>query len=304
MVLSLSKYDLVLHEQQHERKEELKIRRKALITTIAIYVVFFIMILFLVVPAQNPPLESLSTGGSDIILGNDASGMNETFELVAAGPPFDKITAPKVASQTPPQPQQQQQISEEQFEDSNDPDAVAINKTPKPKKENTPVTTPTETKTTNTNTTPTPPKREVDKRTLFEKGGGSGGTGGTNTSKGTGNSPGDQGDPNGNKDAHSWTKYGEGTEGTGPGFDLAGRSAIALPPPDCSINQSGFVVVAIDVDKNGKVVSARGGVRGSTLFDANSVSCAENAARKAKFSMKEDAPEIQSGIIRYSFKVK
>ncbi|RYD83324.1 MAG: TonB family protein [Sphingobacteriales bacterium] len=310
MAVSLSKYDIVLHEQQHERDEQRKIRLKAMIGTVAVYVVLFLLILFIVVPPQDPPLDAIGGGGADIILGSDATGMNETFELVAAGPPFDKITAPKEQTYTPPQPQQQ--VADEQdFADADDEDAVAINKKEsiKPKNETKPITTPVK---ENTKPAEEPP-RKIDKRTLFEtSGSGHNGTGGTGSSKGTGTTPGDQGSRNGSPDG-GWNdgpgtgRNGNGNgdgPGTGPGFELGGRNAISLVQPENMTNEGGIVVVAIEVDQAGNVISVRGGVKGSTTTNSSLIAQAERAAKKAKFSAKPDAPEIQSGKIRYNFKLQ
>src|SRR5690606_11124354 len=62
--------------------------------------------------------------------------------------------------------------------------------------------------------------------------------------------------------------YGTGSgsgSGSGTGnYSLAGRKAIALPAPQFNCNQEGRVVVEISVDRSGKVIAAKAGVRGTT----------------------------------------
>lgn len=309
MAISISKYDIVLHEQQHERDEQRKIRTKAMLATAVIYAILFLLALFIFFPKQDPPLTSeFQGGGSDIILGNDASGMGETFELVAAGAPKAEITPPSQKIVTQPQPEPQTSTtSSEQFESSNDPDAVAINRkeNPKPKPNQTVTTTTT---TNKEEAKPEPKPRQSDKRFEFENTTGHGGTDGKNTSKGTGDKKGDQGSRDGSPDG-GWTDgpgsgRGQGTgdgDGRGPGFSLSGRSAVSLPQPTGDDNQGGVVVVAVDVDQNGRVISARGGVRGSTTTNASLIAQAEAAAKKARFNADANSPEIQSGTIRYYF---
>jgi outer membrane biosynthesis protein TonB len=70
---------------------------------------------------------------------------------------------------------------------------------------------------------------------------------------------------------------------------------------DC--NEQGSVAVTIKVDREGKVISAEPGARGTTnpskcLYDA-----AKEAALKTKFNSDPNAPEIQIGRIIYTFKL-
>ena len=112
---------------------------------------------------------------------------------------------------------------------------------------------------------------------------------------GSGNMGKEGGDPNSNR-------Y-DGVPGKGgAGFSLAGRSARALPSPNTSTNKEGKVVVKIWVDRAGNVTQVSAPEKGSTLTDASLVSKAKAAAMKAKFSPKDDAPEVQTGTITYVFR--
>lgn len=88
----------------------------------------------------------------------------------------------------------------------------------------------------------------------------------------------------------------------GAGFSLVGRSARALPSPNTSTQKEGKVVVKIWVDRAGNVTQTSAPEKGSTLTDLVLVNQAETAALKAKFSAKDDAPEVQTGTVTYVFR--
>ena len=95
--------------------------------------------------------------------------------------------------------------------------------------------------------------------------------------------------------------YGNTGSAAGGNYNLAGRKALSTPKkqPDCQ--EEGVVVVRITVAKNGKVVSAIPGVKGST----NTAPCLKKAAKEAALSTiwNSDgaAPKIQTGTIIYKF---
>lgn len=122
----------------------------------------------------------------------------------------------------------------------------------------------------------------------YGEGGSGGGTGGGH---GTGNGSG--------------VGAGSGTgTGGGTGYSLAGRKAVSRPSPDNNCNEAGTIVVRVTVDRNGNVISALPGVKGST----NSSSClkgiAKDAALRTKWEAKSSAPDNQVGSIVYNFKLK
>lgn len=126
---------------------------------------------------------------------------------------------------------------------------------------------------------------------------------GTNT-KGEGitGGPGNQGVPTGSVDSKV-RGDGSGTGDKGISYDLTGRKFQLLPDPKYEYQGEGKVVVEIMVDRTGKVTQATAGVKGSTTLDEYLVSAAKEAALKAKFDPKPDAP-IQKGSITYNFKLK
>lgn len=90
-----------------------------------------------------------------------------------------------------------------------------------------------------------------------------------------------------------------------PSAKLQGRSVMgSLPKPDYNIQQSGTVVVRIQVNRDGTVTSAIAGETGTTVTDRTLWKAAEEAAKKAKFNVSRNAPESQQGTITYVFKLR
>ena len=86
---------------------------------------------------------------------------------------------------------------------------------------------------------------------------------------------------------------------------LKGRSVVgSLPKPVYGIQAEGIVVVQIKVDQYGNVTEAIPGAEGTTVTNKELWNAARNAAMKAHFNMKADAPALQTGTITYIFKLK
>lgn len=130
----------------------------------------------------------------------------------------------------------------------------------------------------------------------YGDGGSGGGTGGgSGSGNGTGTGPGSGSGSGGGSGAGRGTGVGD--------YQLAGRKVLAKPKPQYKCNEEGRVVVEISVDKNGRVIAATPGVRGTT----NSAKClldqAKVAAMDTKFDSNESAPDKQIGKIVYNFKL-
>ncbi|HSV87396.1 MAG TPA: hypothetical protein VLH61_02015 [Bacteroidales bacterium] len=137
------------------------------------------------------------------------------------------------------------------------------------------------------------PRQQVDQRALFP---GADQRTATTPSQGTTGQTGAQGRPEG---ATGGTGTGLGQEGVS--FDLAGRRPNILPMPEYDVQAQGRVVVAITVDRQGRVIRATAGARGTQTTDATLFRLAEDAARRSRFDVKLDAPEEQIGTITYFF---
>lgn len=132
----------------------------------------------------------------------------------------------------------------------------------------------------------------------YGSGGSGGGTGGGNgTGNGTGTGAGSGSGSGGGNGS------GNGL-GSGAGYSLAGRKALTKPAPDYNCNEEGVVVVQITVDKNGNVVEAKPGARGTTNTASCLTSQAKAAAMRTKWSPSPDGAEKQVGTIRYNFSLK
>lgn len=119
-------------------------------------------------------------------------------------------------------------------------------------------------------------------------------------SEGDDDKAGDKGDPKGDLNAKSYYGNGIGLDGDG-NYRLGGRKALNKAKEIQKCNEAGRVVVSIEVDRSGKVISARPGVRGTT----NNTKCLLDPAKKAalatRFNSDADAPAKQIGKIIYNF---
>ena len=125
----------------------------------------------------------------------------------------------------------------------------------------------------------------------------------TSDSKPTGEGDDDKEGLKGDKkgDPTSTKYYGNTGKSGDSNYNLAGREALGKPIelPDCQ--EEGTVVVSIEVDKNGKVIRAVAGVKGTT----NSANCllkpAREAALRTTWNADPNAPSKQKGTIIYKF---
>lgn len=138
--------------------------------------------------------------------------------------------------------------------------------------------------------------REVNRRALFP-----GRTvGSTAASEGLSQEAGNAGDPSG---APEGSHEGTGRSDAGIAYDLSGRSVAGrLPEPLYPGNESGKVVVDVEVDAAGKVTRAAYRAEGSTTGSRQLIDAAVAAAYKARFSQSEAV--VQNGTITYVFKLK
>ncbi|WP_027077418.1 energy transducer TonB [Maribacter antarcticus] len=121
-------------------------------------------------------------------------------------------------------------------------------------------------------------------------------------SEGDSNNVGDKGSPDGNPYATSY--YGSPGSGRGiGGYGLNGRSLVnkGKVPQEC--NESGRVVVKIVVDKNGKVITATPGVRGTTNNNPCLLEPAKKTAFLHKWNLDSNAPNQQVGFVVVNFKL-
>lgn len=146
-------------------------------------------------------------------------------------------------------------------------------------------------------------EEEAKKRKLDALIGGIGKSDGTTSgSEGDDNKAGDKGSPQGNPYATSY--YGAPGSGSGTGgYGLNGRSLVSKGKVQQECNEDGRVVVRIVVDRNGRVIKATPGVKGTT----NNAPCLLEPARKTallhKWNLDSNAPSQQVGFVVVNFKL-
>jgi len=123
------------------------------------------------------------------------------------------------------------------------------------------------------------------------------GVGETDGSQGVTEGTGNQGDPNGSPDAELYDT-GKGL-GDGISFGLGSRSG-NIPKPDlsgCEVTSKIEIIVDIQVDKSGKVISAS--IQKATFTDNCINDMVIQAAKRSQFSSDESATFRQTGWIKY-----
>ncbi|NHF61059.1 energy transducer TonB [Flavobacteriaceae bacterium TP-CH-4] len=146
-------------------------------------------------------------------------------------------------------------------------------------------------------------EQEAKKKKLDELMGGLNKSDGTASgSEGDDTRSGDKGQPDG--DPYATSYYGSPGSGSGTGgYGLNGRSLVSKGKVQQECNEEGRVVVKIVVDRNGKVVSATPGVKGTT----NNAACLLEPAKKTaflhKWNLDSKAPSQQVGFVVVNFKL-
>ena len=90
--------------------------------------------------------------------------------------------------------------------------------------------------------------------------------------------------------------------GTG-GYGLNGRSLVGKGKVQQDCNEEGRVVVKITVDRNGKVIDAIPGVKGTTNNDPCLLEPAKKTAFMHKWNLDSKAPSQQIGFVVVNFKL-
>jgi hypothetical protein len=234
-------------------------------------ILLFIAALCYFIVFAPPALPEDGTGGILVNYGTTDEGMGSDYMNTEEPSMAEKANNTKPDKVTPTPPSEDKSEAE-----SNDKDVVTQNNedapevTPASKKPSTAVAK------ENTKETPNP---KVNTNALYK--------GKTNNATGEGDgttgTPGNQGKTTGSTLTNNYN-------GTGSGNDDDGR-------------HTGRIVVELRVDKNGNVVYARAGARGTTIVDAALLQKCENAVRNARLNSPDSAPELQTGTVVFSFKV-
>lgn len=266
-----------------------KHKQKSMAITVVLHVIILLLLFYVGLTYLDPPPEN----GIAVNFGTMDTGSGNVQ-------PKEKIkTAPK---QTAPEPvkQQKSEIKEEVITQDTEEAPVIKNEKKKelvkelvkevPKKE---------------------PKKEVEKKpnpkpdqstsdALSSLINGPKSDGVDEAGEGGNKKPGDKGDLNGDPNAKSYYGNGKGLDGDG-NYLLGGRKALNKKKFVQDCNEAGIVVVSIEVDRNGNVINATPGVRGTTNNSKCLLNPAKRAALATKFNEDAKAPSKQIGKIIYRF---
>lgn len=266
---------------------ETKHEKKSLTITVILHVLLILLLIFFGLKYLDPPPESgiaINFGTSEV-----GSGDEQPTEPVESAP---KPTTTPVVSQP------ETTVDEVVTQDIEDAPVVEKEVKEKPVVEEK-VEKPKETPPAK-EPDPTPDKSTTDAMSSILNGPKSDGkaTGG----EGDDQTGGDKGDPDGDPDATDYYGNGSGLDGDG-NYRLGGRRALNKEKIVQDCNESGIVVVQIEVNQNGQVTKATPGVKGTT----NSAGCLLDPARRAAlattFNSDSNAPSKQVGTIIYNFKL-
>lgn len=276
------------------------IRSRSIILSVLVHAFIFLVLLFTVMKTTIPPFPEAGGSGGVIV---NIGYLDEAGGLIQ--PVSENTTVNPSVTAVQPQTQQEENYATQDMEES----PIVKEKKDVKKDVVKPVTTPINSPKVEKKAVE--PVRTVNTKALYQ------GKNNNSKSQGTGVGEGDQGDPLGDPNSKYTGKNGNGSgvgqgDGTGDGsgsgkgvsFSLAGRKMVRTPQINDRSQETGKVVVDITVDKDGNVVAAIPGGRGSTTTSAYLMRLAKDAAMKAKFNPSPDGADIQKGTISFIFLVQ
>lgn len=266
---------------------ETKHEKKSFTITVILHVLLILLLIFFGLTYLDPPPESgiaINFGTSEV-----GSGNEQPKEPVKSSP--QKTSAQPVKSEPVIEKEVVTQDIEEApvIEKKKKPTPVET-KQPEPIKEPEPVKKPE----------PKPDKATNDALSSILNGPEKSGT--ATGGEGNDNVAGDKGSPDGDPNASSYYGQGAGLDGDG-NYRLGGRKALNKEKFVQDCNESGIVVVRIEVNQQGQVISATPGMKGTTNNAACLTDPAKRAALATRFNSDPNAPSRQVGTIIYNFKL-
>lgn len=278
-------------------------RYVALIGTLVFHGLLLLLFLFIVFKTPLPPFPDAGSPGIEVNFGTSEDGMGDVQPREESS--LKNSQAPELTEEMKTKIEKLEAPQEDAVVTQETEDAPEVLKEkPKPEAVTKPVETPVK--------EVEAPKPVVNASAIYK--GKSKTQGGSAGSEGETGKPGDQGSPDGSMDSkyhgpgggngNSPGEYGPGGDGGGISYSLGGRKSQKIPLPEYTQQVEGRVVVEISVDKMGNVISAKPGVKGSTTTNSYLLEKAKQAALRAKFNAKPDAPDEQRGTIVYNFLLK
>lgn len=144
-------------------------------------------------------------------------------------------------------------------------------------------------------------EQEAKKKALDQMMGGLSGEANNATGEGDDDGSGDKGSLNG--DAYAGSYFGSGSGSGGLGYGLKGRNLVSSNRFVQECNETGRVVVQIEVDRSGKVIKATPGVKGTTNAAECLLSAARRTAQSYVWNADAKAPSRQLGFVVVNFKL-
>jgi len=280
---------------------ETKYEKKSAIITTVISVGLILLLLFFGFTYLDPPPEN----GIAINFGTSNVGSGDVQ-------PTEPIKSAPQQNTTPPnEPQEEMSTpSEEEVATQDTEEAPVIEKEKEPKKDKSqkekkvqdPVKEVKPQKEKEPEKAPDPQPEKSTSDALNSILNGPEKNGKANGGEGNDNQAGDKGDPNGDPNASSYYGKGKGLDGDG-NYRLGGRKPLNKEKFQQDCNESGVVVVKIEVNQQGKVINAVAGSRGTTNTAPCLMEPAKRAALATKFNSDANAPVKQTGYIEYEFKL-
>lgn len=248
-----------------------------------------LLISFFIIASRVQP-EEVGTGGIIVNYGTSVIGMGDDYmsiEEPSSAPNANNTAPDKVITDNEEISDPVSEVTDKSIATQNTEDAPEIATKEKSNAKSPSVSQPTKEN-----------KPAVNQNALYKgkKNDGSG------KGDGTGTVAGNQGSKDGDPLSPD---YGEGGSGFGGvGLDLKSRRFTNLMIPKDEGQKYGRVAVRIYVDKNGMVVKAVSGVKGTTLSDKAIWEKCRLAVLGSSLNKLESAPEVQIGIVMFNFKVK
>jgi hypothetical protein len=235
----------------------------------------------------NPPKQEDGTGGILVNYGTTDEGMGNDYMSTEQPSVAERANHTKPNKVTPaPATEQKTQT------DNSDKKIVTQNTEDAPE-----VAANTKKPSTTVATQPTKASKPTVNQNALYKGKTNNGTG---EGDGTTNTPGNQGKPNGSTLTNNYNGTGSGNGGN---LNMEQRNFVNKPAVKDDGRHTGKIYVDIRVDKNGNVIYARAGARGTTITDSNLLQRCEDAVKNSKLNPLDSAPDPQIGTVVFVFKV-
>jgi hypothetical protein len=260
---------------------------KAVAISTGIMAAFLVLSYFIAIGTFEPPVEA-GMGGIVVNYGTSVEGMGTDYtslEEPSADPNANNKVPDKVVPVPQEQPQSTVESSAKEIVTQNTEEAVSVNT-----KKSTSTAAPTAA------TEDKPAKPTINQNALY-KGKKNTGTGGGD---GIGSTPGNQGSINGDPLSNN---YGEGGSGFGD-TPIALRRFTNLVTPQDDGQKTGKIAVRLSINKDGIVINAVPGVKGTTLNDRELWQKCKEAVMGARLNQSENAPDVQVGVVIFNFKVR